>query len=76
MGGNARVGDYSFVGSGAVFRPRVRVHEATIVAAGAVVVKDTSGPGLTLVGVPAVEQPTKATPSGMPRPRARGQEDA
>ncbi len=68
-GGNSRIDSFSFVGSAAVLRPRVKVHDHTIIGAGAVVVKDTSGPGLTLTGVPATERETKEAPSGMPRPR-------
>ncbi|MCB9695772.1 MAG: hypothetical protein H6738_03175 [Alphaproteobacteria bacterium] len=67
-GGNSVIGDFSFVGSAAVLRPKVKLHDHTIVGAGAVIVKDTSGPGLTLTGVPAIERPTKEAPSGMPRP--------
>jgi UDP-3-O-[3-hydroxymyristoyl] glucosamine N-acyltransferase len=68
-GGNSRIGDFSFIGSAAVFRPKVAVHPRTIVAAGAVVVRNTSAAGLTLMGVPAREEPTKDLPSGMPRPK-------
>jgi UDP-3-O-[3-hydroxymyristoyl] glucosamine N-acyltransferase len=67
-GGNTEIGKYCFVGSSAVFRPKVRVADYTIVGAGAVVVKDTTQQGLTLMGVPAKEYPTKDNPSGMPKP--------
>lgn len=68
-GGNTSIGDFSFVGSAAVFRPRVLVNEKTVVAAGAVVVKNTSTSGMTLIGVPAKEIKTKQTLSGMPAPK-------
>lgn len=68
-GGNTVIGDYSFVGSGAIFRPQVEVHKHTIVGAGAVVVKNTSAERLTLIGVPAKEIATKKAPSGMPVPK-------
>lgn len=68
-GGNTVIGDYSFVGSGAIFRPKVQVHINTIVGAGAVVVKDTNAEGLTLIGVPAKEVATKEAPSGIPKPK-------
>ena len=68
-GGNTVIGDYSFIGSSATFRPKVKLHPNTIVAAGAVVVKNTSRPGRTLMGVPASEFETKQQPSGMPKPK-------
>lgn len=68
-GGNTRIGDFSFVGSAAVFRPKVKLHPRTIVGAGSVVVKNTSAEGLTLIGVPASEKPTKERPQGMPIPK-------
>ncbi len=68
-GGNTVIGDYSFVGSSATFRPKVKIHPHTIVGSGAVVVKNTSGPGLTLIGVPAKETETKKQPAGMPKPK-------
>ncbi len=68
-GGNTRIGSASFVGSAAVFRPKVAIHPNTIVGAGAVVVKNTTCSGLTLTGVPAEEKATKANPSGMPQPK-------
>jgi len=69
-GGNTKIGNNSFVGSAAVFRPQVKIHESTIVGTGAVVVKNTTAKGKTLVGVPAVEKETKAFPSGMPKPKS------
>jgi len=68
-GGNASIGDYCFVGSAAVFRPKVKIHSNTIIGAGALVIKDTTEAGKTLMGVPAVETETKASPSGMPKPK-------
>ena len=68
-GGNAGIGDYSFVGSSAVFRPKVKLHDNTVVGSGAVVVKNTTRPGMTLIGVPAKEMPTKENPAGMPKPK-------
>lgn len=68
-GGNTIIGDYSFVGSAAVFRPKVAIHSRTIVGAGSVVIKNTSGEGFTLMGVPAKQIETKASPSGMPKPK-------
>lgn len=68
-GGNTMIGDYSFIGSAAVFRPKVSIHAKTIVGAGSVVVKNTSGEGFTLIGVPAKQIETKVNPSGMPKPK-------
>lgn len=68
-GGNTTIGDYSFVGSAAVFRPKVYIHAKTIVGAGSLVIKNTSGEGFTLMGVPAKQIDTKANPSGMPKPK-------
>lgn len=68
-GGNTIIGDYCFIGSSAVFRPKVKVHSHTIVGTGALVIKDTSTGGLTLMGAPAKEFETKESPSGMPKPK-------
>ena len=68
-GGNTCIGDYSFIGSAAVFRPKVNVHPKTIIGAGSVIVKNTSKSGLTLMGVPAKEYNTSSSPSGMPKPK-------
>ena len=68
-GGNTQIGKYSFIGSGAVFRPKVKLDENTVVGAGSVVVKNTTKPGLTLMGVPAKEMETKDELSGMPKPK-------
>lgn len=68
-GGNTIIGDYSFVGSAVVFRPKVSIHAKTIVGAGSVVIKNTSGEGFTLMGVPAKQIETKVNPSGMPKPK-------
>jgi len=69
-GGNTNIGNNCFVGSAAVFRPKVKIHENTIIGAGAVVVKNTTEKGKTLVGVPAEEKETKAHPNGMPKPKS------
>lgn len=66
-GGNTQIGNDCFVGSAAVFLPKVKIHTRTIVGAGAVVVHDTTANGKTLMGIPAVETETKAHPSGMPK---------
>jgi UDP-3-O-[3-hydroxymyristoyl] glucosamine N-acyltransferase len=68
-GGNTRIGNYCFVGSAAVFRPKVEIHTNTVVGAGAVVVKNTTELGKTLIGIPAKEKETKVHPSGMPKPK-------
>lgn len=72
-GGNTKIGEYCFVGSSVTFRPKVRIADKTIVGAGAVVVKNTTTEGLTLMGVPAEEFETKENPSGMPNPRSSNQ---
>jgi len=69
-GGNTKIGNYCFVGSAAVFRPKVKIHEKTIIGAGAVIVKNTTKAGVTLIGVPAEEKETKEHPSGMPKPKS------
>jgi len=66
-GGNVQIGEHSFIGSSATLRPKIRLHPHTIVGAGAVVVKNTSAPGKTLVGVPAEEKETKKRPAGIPK---------
>ncbi len=70
-GGNTKIGDYSFIGSGAVFRPKVKVDVNTVVGAGSVVIKNTSKPGITLMGVPAKETKTKEQMSGMPKSKIK-----
>lgn len=70
-GGNTKIADYCFIGSSAVFRPKVSLHPETIVGAGAVVTKNTTKAGATLVGVPAKQLETKAHPSGMPKPKSK-----
>ena len=67
-GGNSKIGDNCFIGSGAIFRPKVSICENTIVGAGALVVKNQIEKGMTLVGSPARPQGTKENPSGMPKP--------
>lgn len=68
-GGNTNIGAFCFVGSAAVFRPKVQVHSKTVVGAGSLVIKNTSTEGKTLMGVPAKEMETKEKPSGMPAPK-------
>jgi UDP-3-O-[3-hydroxymyristoyl] glucosamine N-acyltransferase len=68
-GGNTVIGNYCFIGSSAVFRPKIVIHEKTIIGAGSVVVKSTNSPGKTLIGFPAEEKETKENPSGMPTPK-------
>lgn len=67
LGGNVLVADFCFVGSGAIFRPRVKVSRDTVVAAGSVVIKDTTREGVVLVGVPAIERERKVSMQGIPR---------
>lgn len=67
-GGNVHIGAHSFIGSGVVFRPKVSLHENTIVGAGTLVIKNTSTSGMTLMGSPAKEYETKEFPQGMPKP--------
>ncbi|HRP90514.1 MAG TPA: DapH/DapD/GlmU-related protein [Edaphocola sp.] len=68
-GGNTHIGDNSFIGSAVVFRPKVKLHENTVVGAGAVVVKNTTSKNKLLTGIPAVEQEIKEQLSGMPKPK-------
>lgn len=70
-GGNCKIGMDSFVGSAVVFRPKVNIHPSTIIGAGALVIKNTSAPGLTLMGVPAKEYQSKGNPRGMPKPKSK-----
>ena len=68
-GGNVHIGKYSFIGSGAIFRPKVKLHPKTIVGAGALIIKNTTKQKVTLIGVPAVERESSDKPSGMPKPK-------
>lgn len=52
VGGSATIGQYSFLGLNVTVRDNTQVAESCVVAAGAVVVKDTEANGL-YVGVPA-----------------------
>lgn len=67
LGGNTSIGEFSFIGSSAVFRSKVKLHPHTVVAAGAVVINDTSTENLTLVGVPARETDSKKYLKGIPK---------
>jgi len=70
-GGNTVIGAYCFIGSSAVFRPKIKLHTYTTVAAGAVVVKNTSKENLTLIGVPAAETATKEISNGIPKSKSK-----
>lgn len=52
-GGRVDIGDYAFVGTGAVILPDSTIGENAIVGAGAVVTRDVPQ-GLTVVGIPAM----------------------
>lgn len=67
LGGNTIIGENCFVGSAAVFRSKTRIHSNTTIAAGAVVINNTSAENLTLIGVPAEEFSTKSKLSGVPK---------
>ena len=66
-GGNVIIGDYSFIGSSASFRPKVKIDKNTIVGTGSVVIRNTIKENTTIIGVPAKEIETKESPSGMPK---------
>lgn len=67
--GNTIIGDFSFIGSNSCFRSKVELHSKTVVGIGAVVIKNTTAEGKTLIGVPAIERETKEKPNGMPLPK-------
>jgi sugar O-acyltransferase (sialic acid O-acetyltransferase NeuD family) len=50
--GCVEVGDFSFIGAGAVVLPRLKIGRGAIIGAGAVVTKDVP-PGVTVAGNPA-----------------------
>jgi acetyltransferase-like isoleucine patch superfamily enzyme len=52
VGGSVRIGDYAWIGSGAIILPGVEIGEAAVVAAGAVVTKNVD-PYSVVGGVPA-----------------------
>lgn len=54
LAGAVRVGEFAYIGSGAVVTPNVVVHKYSYVGAGAVAVKDVRE-GVIVTGVPAVE---------------------
>jgi acetyltransferase EpsM len=69
LAGAVRVGEFAYVGSGAVVTPNVVVHKYSYVGAGAVAVKDVRE-GVIVTGVPAVEigpQPKRPKESGAKR---------
>ncbi len=65
-GGYTKIGNYCFIGSNTTFRPAVKIHDFSIVGAGALVIKNTTKKYKTLMGVPAKEFTTKEKPKGMP----------
>lgn len=68
VAGNVDIGNFSFIGAGAVLRPQVSVGEGTIVAAGAVVVKSVLESDCLLIGVPAKSNKShKERMSGIPK---------
>lgn len=54
LAGAVRVGEFAYIGSGAVVTPSVTVHKYSYVGAGAVAVKDVRE-GVIVTGVPALE---------------------
>src|SRR5271163_1024304 len=52
--GGVRVGQFAYVGSGAVVAPNIVVHKYSQVGAGAIVLKDVAE-GVVVAGSPAVE---------------------
>lgn len=66
--GNTIIKDYCFVGSGAIFKPGVKIAEHTIVGSGAVVLKNVIKPRTVVAGLPAKEIQRSENPSGMPKP--------
>ncbi|MGL6258230.1 DapH/DapD/GlmU-related protein [Vibrio sp. WXL210] len=67
LSGNVTIGKKSFIGSGSVIRSMVNIAPKNIVAAGAVVVKNSSIENTVLIGVPAKPQETTKTRlSGIP----------
>lgn len=53
IAGNVDIGEFGFIGAGAVLRPQISLAQGTIVAAGAVVVKSVFEADCLLIGVPA-----------------------
>lgn len=68
IGGNTRIGDGCFLGVSCSIRPQIKLADFTVVAAGAVVVKDCIKEHRLLMGVPATEhEKEKQKLSGVPR---------
>jgi len=65
-GGNVIIHENCFIGSSVTLRPKVEIHPNTIIGAGALVIKNTTGKGFTLKGVPAKEYKSKKNSSGVP----------
>lgn len=65
-GGNTKIDDFCFIGSSVTFRPKVKIHQFTVVGAGAVVVKDSTKSKQLLIGVPAEEKEIEGNLKGMP----------
>lgn len=72
VAGNVNLGDRCFLGSGCIIRPNIKLPSDTVVAAGAVVVKNVDSSGLVLSGVPATSRPAGARMSGVPKSIERG----
>lgn len=68
VGGNTNIGNSCFLGVSCSIRPQVKLADRTLVAAGAVVVKNCVKEGRLLMGVPAVEyEQGEKSFSGVPR---------
>lgn len=72
VAGNVNLGDRCFLGSGCIIRPNIKLPADTVIAAGAVVVKNVERPGQVLSGVPATARPAGASMSGVPKSIKRG----
>jgi UDP-3-O-[3-hydroxymyristoyl] glucosamine N-acyltransferase len=69
IAGSVKTGKNCFFGSGSIVRPHINLPDDTVVGAGAVVVKDLSEVGITLIGNPARKLVKKKnTLSGVPAP--------
>ncbi|WP_108170069.1 DapH/DapD/GlmU-related protein [Christiangramia gaetbulicola] len=66
-GGNTKIADFCFIGSSVTFRPKVKIHQFTVVAAGAVIVKNTKRSKQLLIGLPAEEREFNGNLKGIPK---------